>query len=173
MNSSKDTILILPVKPVVQANNYECGLACTQSILASKKIRSNRLLLKKRLGTSKEGGTMPSKIKEVLRERGLKVTEKHGSTLEELESNIKKGKICLVAYQAWGDKKYFEKMQSGHYSLVVGFEKDFLWLMDPNVRGKRVKYRKGVRKIGKEVFEARWKDEDAKQKLYDHWYLAV
>lgn len=173
MNRHKDTILILPVKPVVQANNYECGVACVQTILSSKGIRSNRLGLKKVLGTSRAYGTLPSKIKAYLSTFDFKVKEKYGATLENIEAELSKGRVCLVAYQAWGAKKYFESLQSGHYSVVFGVEEGYLWLADPNVRGSRVRYKKGVRKIKKEVFEARWKDVDGKKKLYDHWYLAI
>jgi len=37
------------------------------------------------------------------------------------------------------------------------------------VKGERVRYRRGVRKIKKEVFEGRWMDADG----LDHWMLAV
>jgi predicted double-glycine peptidase len=173
MNGEKDSILILPVKPVVQANNYECGVACVQTILGTKGIRSNRLGLKKVLGTSRVYGTLPRKIKAYLSTFDFVVKEKHRASLSSIEAELKKGRMCLVAYQAWGAKKYFESLQSGHYSVVFGIEDGFLWLADPNVKGSRVRYKRGIRKIKKEVFEARWKDEDGKKKLYDHWYLAL
>ncbi len=173
MDREKETILILPVKPITQANNYECGVACVQTILTSRGIRSNRLILKRRLGTRRAYGTMPRKIKEVLSSYEFKVKEKYGASLKDIEKELKRGRLCLVAYQAWGAKKYFESLQSGHYSVVFGIEDGFLWLADPNVRGSRVRYRKGVRKIKREVFEDRWKDEDGKKKVYDHWYLAI
>ena len=173
MNGPKKVIRLLPVRPYTQENNYECGLACVQSILATRGLRINKLKLKKELKTSRSLGTMPKNIKKVLRSFGLRPKEKFSGNMIDVEREIRKGKMCLVAYQAWGDKKYFETLQSGHYSLVFGYEKDYWWLMDPNVRGKRVKYRKGVRKIKKAVFEPRWKDEDAQQKVYDRWYLAI
>jgi uncharacterized protein YvpB len=135
--------------------------------------RVARKTLKTALGTNKDEGTLPGKIKEVLKSNGVLFAEKDRASLADLERQVKKGRLCLVAYQAWGAKKYFDSRQSGHYSVVFGFEKDFLWLMDPNVRGGRVRYRKGVRKIKKNVFEKRWVDEDARRKVYDHWYLAI
>jgi len=173
MNGGKPTISVLPVRPVTQLNGYECGLACVQSLMVYGGGRMARKTLKMALGTNKNEGTLPRKIKEVLRNNGVPFVEKFGANLEDLEKQVKKGRLCLVAYQAWGAKKYFETCQSGHYSVVFGFEKDFLWLMDPNVRGGRIRYRKGVRKIKKDVFEKRWVDEDARKKIYDHWYLAI
>ncbi len=173
MEGPKDKILILPVKPVVQANNYECGVACVQTILGTKGIRSNRLGLKKILGTSRAYGTLPRKIKALLSSFDFRVKERFEASLADIEADLGRGKLCLVAYQAWGAKKYFESLQSGHYSVVYGIEDGYLWLSDPNVRGSRVRYRKGVRKIKREVFESRWKDVDGKKKLYERWYLAV
>lgn len=166
-------IVVLPIRPYIQVNNYECGLACTQSLLDYAGHSVSRLRLKKVLGTSRDIGTPPIAIKRILRSKGVKFREKQASTVNELKAQIDKGRVALVAYQAWGSKKYFESLQSGHYSIVFGYEKDFLWLMDPNVRGGRVRYRKGVRKIRKEVFLSRWRDEDCKKKIYDRWFLSV
>lgn len=106
-------------------------------------------------------------------EEEIKFREKHGATLEDLEKKVKKKKLCLVVYQAWGTKKYYEKLESGHYSVVIGYEKEYLWLADPYVKGKKSRYGKGVRKIKKEVFESRWKDIDHTGVVYDHWMLSV
>lgn len=169
MNGDKDSILILPVKPVVQANGYECGVACVQTILGTRGIKSNRLTIKRYLRTNKRYGTLGGDIKELLKFRGLKVRERFKASLENIETELKRGKLCLVAYQAWGSTRYYEKLQCGHYSVVFGVEDGYLWLADPFVKGKRVRYRPGVRKIRKEVFEGRWMDEDG----LDHWYLAI
>ena len=173
MKGDKGSILILPVKPVIQANGYECGVACVQTILGTRGIKSNRLSLKGRLHTTKGYGTLPTKIREVLTLYGFKIKEKFEANLGDIESELGKGRLCLVAYQAWGAEKYYEKLQSGHYSVIFGIEKDYLWLADSFVKGKRVRYRPGVRKIKKELFEKRWRDEDGRQKLYERWYLAV
>lgn len=107
MNGDKEKILILPVKPVVQVNNYECGVACVQTILASRAIKSNRLGLKRQLHTSKNYGTLPKRIKEALSSYELKVREKYEANLADIEAELKKGRICLVVYQAWGAKYLF------------------------------------------------------------------
>ena len=169
MVRKKDKILLVPVRPVIQVNKYECGVACVQTILGSRGLRANRLNLKKRLHTKPSYGTLVGDIKKLLLAHGLRTKEKYEANLSDIETEIGKGRLCLVAYQAWGEKKYYKKLQSGHYSVVFGFEKDFLWLADPFVKGERVRYRRGVRKIRKEVFEGRWMDSDG----LDHWMLAV
>lgn len=169
MATKKDKILLVPVKPVIQMNGYECGVACVQTILGTRGLKSNRLSLKKKLGTNRSYGTLSGNIKNLLRDHGLKTKERFEAKIEDIETELGKGKLCLVAYQAWGKKKYYKKLQSGHYSVVFGFEKDYLWLADPFVKGERVRYRRGVRKIRKTVFEGRWMDADG----LDHWMLAV
>ncbi len=173
MNRVKQAIFVLPVKPYTQVNNYECGVACVQSVLAYVGQKVGRLALKKEMGTNREDGTDQGKIKKALRSRGVTCNEFHDSSLATLEKHVSKGKLCLVAYQAWGAKKYFDTLQSGHYSVVFGFEKEYLWLMDPNVRQGRVRYRKGIRKIKKASFLNRWKDVDSKGRVYRNWYLAI
>lgn len=173
MNGDKEKILVLPVKPVIQPNSYECGVACTQTILRTLGIKSNRLSLKRALGTTRADGTNPKKIKEVLKSFGLKLKERSGASVKDVERELSRGRLCLVAYQAWGAEKYFETLQSGHYSVIFGLEDGYLWLADPVIKGKRVRYRRGVRKIKRELFEKRWKDEDANRVVYDHWYLAI
>lgn len=173
MAVKKEKILLVPVKPSRQENGYECGLSSVMTILNSLGIRQRKDSLKKRLGTSSKVGTHPERIKSFLREMDLKYRETCGATLQDLESRLKKQKLCLVVYQAWGSQKYYERLESGHYSVVFGVEKDYLWLADPFVRGGNTRYGKGVRKIKKTTFEGRWQDVDHKGVLYDHWMLAV
>ena len=173
MSNKKDRIFLVPVKPSRQENGYECGLSCVMTILNSLGIRQRKEALKKRLGTSSKSGTHPERIKGFLREMGLKYRETHGGALSDLESRLKRQKLCLVVYQAWGSQKYCDRLESGHYSVVFGFENEYLWLADPFVKGGKTRYGKGVRKIKKTVFESRWKDMDHKGVTYDHWMLAV
>ena len=106
---------------------------------------------------------------ELFESQGLDVREKYEAKLSDIKAELMEGRLCMVAYQAWGAKKFYKKLQSGHYSVVFGMEKDYLWLADPFVKGDRVRYKRGIRKIKKDIFEKRWVDEDG----LDHWYLAV
>ncbi|EKD53111.1 MAG: hypothetical protein ACD_61C00151G0004 [uncultured bacterium] len=173
MVRKKDKILLVPVKPVRQENGYECGLASVMTILRTLGCKSRKDTVKRRLGTTSRRGTHPERIKGLFREMDLNFREKHGASLHDLENRVKKQKLCLVVYQAWGSQKYYDRMESGHYSVVFGVEKDYLWLADPYVRQQKSKYGKGIRKIRKETFDGRWKDVDHKGVLYDHWMLAV
>lgn len=173
MNRDKTKIVVLPIKPVVQKNHFECGVACVGTILKTMGLKYNRESVKKHLGTNMEYGTLPRKIKDFFESKEIRCREKFGAEIKDLENNLKKGRLCLVAYQSWGNKKYFETLESGHYSVVFGYEKDYLWLADPFMKNKKARYEKGVRKIKKEVFGERWVDEDGKKKLYKNWYLAI
>jgi ABC-type bacteriocin/lantibiotic exporter with double-glycine peptidase domain len=169
----KDKILLVPVKPSRQENGYECGLSSVMTILNSLGMKQRKDSLKKKLGTSSKKGTHPEKIKGFFNDMELKFRETRGATLHDLENRLKKQKLCLVVYQAWGSQKYYDRLESGHYSVVFGIEEEYLWLADPYVKGGKTRYGKGVRKIKKTTFEGRWKDVDHKGKVYDHWMLAV
>lgn len=173
MAVKKEKILLVPVKPSRQENGYECGLSSVMTILNSLGLKQRKDTLKKRLGTSSKVGTHPERIKTFLKEMDLKFRETHGATLGDLESRLKRQRLCLVVYQAWGSHRDYERMESGHYSVVFGFERDYLWLADPFVKGGKTRYGKGVRKIRKTVFESRWRDMDHKGEVYDHWMIAV
>ena len=169
----KDKILLVPIKPSRQENGYECGLASVMTILRTLGCKSRKDSVKRKLGTTRKHGTHPERIKGLFGDMAINFREKHGATMSDLESRVRKQKLCLVVYQAWGSQKYYNKLESGHYSVVFGFEKDYLWLADPYVRGGKTRYGKGVRKIKKTIFEGRWKDVDQKGVVYDHWMLAV
>lgn len=173
MNGSKGKIFLLPVKPVVQRNSYECGVACVGTILKTIGLKYNHDEVKSQLETNRKWGTDQKMIKRYLRNNGIKYISKEGSTIAELERQVKKGRLCLVAYQAWGAKKYYESMQSGHYSVVCGYEDEYLWLADPFVKKNNIRYQKGLRKIKKSSFLERWKDVDSRDRVYSRWYLAV
>lgn len=173
MSVTQKRIWLVPVKPSRQKNGYECGLSSVMTILNSLGIRQRKEVLKKKLGTSSRLGTHPERIKSFLREMGLAYRETRGGTLQDLERRLKARRLCLVVYQAWGSQKYYDRLESGHYSVVFGFENEYLWLADPFVKGDKTRYGKGVRKIKKTVFESRWKDMDHRGVIYDHWMLAV
>jgi len=169
----KENIHILPIKPVEQTNGYECGLSSVMTILKALGVKPSKAKLKEMLGTNSKAGTSPDRIKALF--DGLDVTyeEKYGSNLKEIEKMLKTSKMCLVAYQAWGNEKEYAKLLSGHYSVIFGFENEYLWLADPAVHKENARYGKGLRKIKKETFLARWKDVDFAGKVYERWMLGV
>lgn len=169
----KEKLLILPVKPVEQENGYECGLSAVMTILKSMGARPRKEKLKLKLGTSSRKGTPPEKIRELFSELELEYVEKHKADLRDIRRMLKSQKMCLVAYQAWGEEKYYKKLQSGHYSVIFGWEKDYLWLADPAVHKVKSRYGKGVRKIRKDTFLGRWKDMDYRGNVYERWMMAV
>lgn len=169
----KEKILLLPVKSVPQENGYECGLSAVMTILKTLGLNLRKDRLKKKLGTNSKRGTPPENIKALFSEIELDYLEKHKSSLRDVEKMLRASKMCLVAYQAWGEEKYYRKLQSGHYSVIFGAEGEYLWLADPFVKHSKSRYGKGVRKIKKETFIERWKDIDYKGVVYDRWMLAV
>lgn len=171
--AQRDKIHILPVKPVEQENGYECGLSSVLTILNTLGVKPRKDKVKNKLGTNSKNGTSPESIKALFGELDVLFEEKHKCTLRDIEKMLKSSKMCLVAYQAWGEEKEYKKLQSGHYSVIFGYEKDYFWLADPAVHKINARYGKGMRKIKKETFISRWRDVDYKGEIYERWMLAV
>jgi predicted double-glycine peptidase len=80
-------------------------------------------------------------------------------TMEELEKLVGEGIPVIVDGQAWRDDKDKEKpwtdvWESGHYMVVIGFDKENVYFEDPSLFGSR-----GV--MTREEFNDRWHDTKA------------
>lgn len=83
---------------------------------------------------------------------------KNGMTLIQLESYLRRKKPVIIALQAWRDesqeKESWENIwNSGHYVVVVGFDKDNFYFMDPWFKGS-------WNYLPKRELVSRWHDVD-------------
>ncbi len=150
----------------------DCGPVAVKSIYAS--IRGEVLSddsLKVRLGTTSEG-TRPENIKRFFTEEGFVVSEGENQTIEDIKRELLKGRLCLVAYQAWGTEKEYQEMESGHYSVIYGVDDEDVYLLDSSIY-KDVGLGIARRKLSLERFMENWKDKDDAGRIYTRWYLAV
>lgn len=96
---------------------------------------------------------------EYVKSLGLQSELKTNVSLKEVEAAIERGEPVIVDYQAWGSD--FEKVDyssvwdSGHYGVVVGYDRNWLYLMDP-VLGS------SYGKIEKSDFLKRWHDYETR-----------
>jgi len=174
MRSEELSLKGLPVTPVLQDFNYDCGRAVVKTLLKSIGKQTDDQELQDMLRTNPRTGTHPTRIIETLSGMGLSLVEKLGAKISDLDEMVSQGYYCLVVYQAWGTRAQRRKLESGHYSLVYAVDQDQVHLADPLVEeSDGFGLGEGLRRLHKNEFETDWKDQDFTGKVYDHWLLAV
>jgi predicted double-glycine peptidase len=128
---------LIPVPLVRQATAYTCGVAALESILGyyGQDWREDKLA--REVKAHPEEGTDYHEIVRFAREHGLEVDVFENMTLERLRESVEAGYPVVVAIQAWGDhpEKYAEGWDDGHYSIVIGLDRQRVYLMDPSTIG--------------------------------------
>ena len=131
----------IPIPPVKQQTSYSCGPAAALSMLRYWRwetfSRVDEGALHMPLRTTETQGTEPEPIVEYLREIvGLDAEYRHGDvTLAELERAVDAGQPPVVDLQAWRDdaRPWQDTWDAGHYVLLVGYDAERLFVMDPSV----------------------------------------
>ncbi len=164
----------LPVNPVLQDFNYDCGKATVKTLLKSIGVEIEEEKLQDILKTNKVSGTHPTRILDALRHLGLEFVEKVGATVTDIEEQLEAGFYCLVVYQAWGTPEQHLALESGHYSLAYGYDEENVHLADPSARYEdELVSEEGLKVMTKNEFDRDWKDQDYQGNIYDHWMVAV
>lgn len=172
--SKLNKIVSLPVCPVTQVQDFDCGKAAVKTLFKTMGIELEEKILQAILRTNEASGTPPKNILQALRFAGLEFVEMLGSTVSDIENKIKEGYYCLVVYQAWGSPEEHKTLESGHYSLAYGYDDSSVHLADPWVREESMTDMGiGLRKLPKSDFDQDWRDLDYQGNMYDHWMVAV
>ena len=138
-----------------QDTNYSCGPATMQMIFRFYgKFFSEEKLVKK-LNTQKSIGTHHQAMIDLAIEEGFFPYVNNESSIEEIESYLNK-KIPVIVHYTEPDN------DDGHYSVIIGIEKNNIILNDP-WNGEKFK-------INIEEFEKRWKDDKRNSKK---WLMVV
>ena len=76
-------------------------------------------------------------------------------TIHNLEYYISCKQPIIIAFQAWADPgvDYKNDWDDGHYAVVIGYDKDYLYFEDPSLLGS-------IGYIPKAEFLDRWHDVD-------------
>jgi predicted double-glycine peptidase len=131
---------LVHVPVVKQRTDFSCGAAATLALLrfwlgdAYARVEEHDLFTP--LSTTPANGTEPEPITEYLRAAGLEATYLHGDvTLSHLERAVDNGHPPLVDLQAWRDFEHpwAEVWDAGHYAVLVGYDAEHLFFMDPSV----------------------------------------
>lgn len=128
--------------PVVkQRTDFSCGAAATLAVL--RYWRWERYAgveegdLHGALQTTQARGTEPEPIVDYLRsDARLEAVYRHGDvSVVELERAVDAGQPPIVDLQAWSEAKlpYRDVWDAGHYVVMVGYDDEHLFFMDPSV----------------------------------------
>lgn len=121
--------------------SYSCGAAATLSMLRlwcwDEFAEVDERTLFPALDTTETQGTEPEPMVDVMRRLGgMSADYRHGDvTLAQLEKAVDAGHPPIVDLQAWRDDDWpwRQTWEAGHYVILVGYDRDNLYVMDPSV----------------------------------------
>jgi len=148
---------LLPVPLISQALPWSCGAAALMSALVYfGRIDDPESGLDAELGVTPERGTAVISIVAAARRHGLEAEARTGLGLPDLERELGRGAVVIVAIQAWATEPVADwrtRWEDGHYVVVVGISADRVYVMDPSVRT-------GYAYLDRAAFLERWHDYD-------------
>lgn len=152
------------VPDVIQSNSWSCGPGAVQAVLTYYGIWGYQDDFGKALGTSEDQGTHPARMTAYFKTWGLAAELREGLTTADLRRYVDQGVPVIVDFQAWGDKPkdYAKEWEDGHYCVVVGYDRQGLYLEDPSLLGT-------LGYVTTADFERRWHDyelEEGKRRPY-------
>ena len=161
---------MLAVPHIRQRTNYSCGPACVASVLRYYGHTTSESQILGPIGCTPELGTSPAQIARYLRSIRHRHKQQSRMTISLLEAYIERAWPVIVAYQAWphrpSETDLGQSWDNGHYSVVVGTDDEFIWLVDPSSKRK-------VRKVRRQEFVASWRDIETPSRIYIRWGVAV
>ncbi len=153
MTNSFEHFIKLPL--CRQATDYTCGAAALQSILYYYGNEYDEGTLAADLKSDPDLGTNYRNIMDFAEAQGLQAESRTDMTINDLEADVRAGKPVIVALQAWSENPdtYSDDWNDGHYAVVVGYDNNRIYFMDPLQLGNYTY-------IITSEFLARWHDTD-------------
>ena len=122
-----------------QVTEYSCGACALQAVMSywGKNVGESELM--KVLHTTSEEGTYPENIVRGAQALGFEAEARDHLTLEEVERFTSEGAPMIALVQAWRSEKgslesAAEDWDNGHYIVVLGVDKDYVYFEDPYAR---------------------------------------
>ncbi len=166
--------IILPVRRNIQDTNYDCGPASLKIVLETLGRSINEESLMKICKTKPQIGTNPSMLSEVLKKLEIEHKIYLHATIELIEEKIRELNFCVINYQAWGENgEQYKNLETGHYSVVFGFNKNHLFVADPSKKHTNKQSEWGFRTIHKKLLNERWEDKIPEGPYTFHWMMKI
>jgi predicted double-glycine peptidase len=138
-----------------QSTEYTCGPSALQAVLRywGKDVAEGDLA--KLAGTTSAVGTFPEDLARSAQALGFKAEVKEGLTLDEVQRFTAAGHPMIALAQVWlsakgmGVSSVEEEWDSGHYIVVLGVDKEYVYFQDPYILMSKAF-------LPRKVFEAHW-----------------
>lgn len=141
-------------------------MAAVAFFLRNKGYRINYSRLAKELNASGGRGTDLVEIVNFFKNKPeFEAKVKNKSGLDWVGSELKKGRVCLVAFQNWQKPKDVGEPDWGHYGVIYEIEGNKVHLFDPGEETGFIEY-------SKEEFLERWYEDDLGVH-YPHWAMSL
>lgn len=128
-----------------------CGAASLLIVLKYYGVEKSEQELASMLDIDSKLGTDSMSIKRVVENLGLKVEIKNECTFEDIEKWLDRKIPMIVDWFSHGRTDYSDsEMADGHYSVVAGLDKEYIYLQDPEIGG--------IRRMKREDFMGVWFD---------------
>lgn len=141
---------MIKLTPWKQSDSSRCGPAVIKMVLAYYGIEASEDEIAKRCNHTFELGCTNMDMKHAFESYGLNVSIYHYSTMEALEHCVKHKIPVIVDWLTPGVSRNKWEMPNGHSSIVVGMDKEYIHILDPEDAE--------VRKIYKQDFLRVWFD---------------
>jgi len=132
----------------------DCGPTCVAMLLEwlGIKVRIDDITRETSMGPTNAGQLISAAGK-----HGLKITRVSDMTLADLELDIREKKplIALVKYSDFGDQRQDMKYAGLHWVVVVGYDRQNIYIHDPDYQGER-RLEGMQHPIAKAMFERAW-----------------
>lgn len=152
MNTKRETIKLLPVKPFQETlGGGYCGPASLKMVLEYFGESYTEKEIAKRCHRDPDLGTSDSDLAKAAQAYGFEAIIKNNASFVDIERWLKKGVPVIVNWFTRGRSDYGDSdVPDGHYSVVVGLNGKNIYLQDPEI-GK-------IRKINRDDFLGVWFD---------------
>lgn len=131
----------VPLPDVQQPDYYSCGAAVLMSIGSYYGVGPEDIEdWKTDLGTRTDTGTDVEPMVEYARNKlGMEVSVvERDMTDDQVRAALDQGKPVVCLIQAYGEPGEYEKRNdNGHYVVAIGYDRENVYFMDPNLTGRR------------------------------------
>ena len=165
--------VMIPTPDTDQKSDYDCGPGALRAISELFGRNKTQTQLINMTDAGKKKGTHPEDLIKAARQMGLQTEEFNNMTLEQLLNYLQLGRPVICAIQAYGKQKEYNKLDSGHYVVAIGYntQKRQIKFQDPSMHDGH----RGV--LSFEEFMNRWFDKEAYQerggRLKAHLGIAI
>jgi predicted double-glycine peptidase len=164
---------LLPVPLVSQAWPWTCGGASLMATLLYFGVfDGTESRLDQEMGATPENGTRVVNMVTEARRFALTADARTGLALADLDRELSHGGLVIVALQAWPTSPVADwraHWEDGHYVVVVGLDRDRVYVMDPSIRT-------GYGYLTRAQFVERWHDydlQDGRRVVYDRLGIVI